>query len=87
MNTPLITVVAIAALAFLYVFFPMFLHTFQRYQKKMIVRCPGTGRGAWIGIDAPRAALSSILGRPRLKIKSCSFWPKRKNCDRGCVKS
>jgi hypothetical protein len=87
MDTPLITVAAIFTLAVVVVFLPVVTYTFQRYRKKMRVRCPGTGGRAWVDINAFRAALSSALGKPRLRIKNCSLWPKRKNCDRGCVKS
>jgi len=87
MYTPLITVAAIFTLAVVVVLLPVVTYTFQRYQKKMRVRCPGTGGRAWVRINASRAALSSALGKPRLRIKNCSLWPKRKDCDRGCVKS
>ena len=87
MNTPLITAAAIVSLGVLYVLFPMVVHTFQRYRNKRVVQCPETREMVEVDIDAGRAAFSSAFGRPRLTIKDCTLWPKRKDCDQGCAKS
>ena len=86
MNTPLIAVAVIVALAFSYVLFPVVLHTFQRCRRKRVLECPETNGPAEVDIDAPLAAFSSAFGRPRLRVKNCSIWPKRRGCGQDCVK-
>ena len=86
MKTPLILAAAIIALGGLYVLLPLVIHTFQRYRNKRVMTCPETGSPAEINIDAQRAAFSSAFGRPLLKIKNCTLWPKKKGCDEDCIK-
>ena len=61
--------------------------TFRRYRHATIRRCPERGKGAHVTIDAMRAALSSIIGQPRLRVKNCSLWEDRKECTQPCVGS
>ncbi len=86
MKTPLILAAAIMALGGLYVLLPLVIHTFQRYRNKRLRACPETGGPAEINIDAQRAAFSSAFGRPLLKIKNCTLWPKKKGCGEDCIK-
>jgi hypothetical protein len=85
MKTPLILAAAIIALGGLYVLLPLVIHTFQRYRNKRVMTCPETESPAEINIDAQRAAFSSAFGRPLLKIKNCTLWPKKKGCDEDCI--
>lgn len=86
MDTPLITIGAIITLGVLFVLLPLAVHTFQRYRSKKVVRCPETKGLAEVDIDAPRAAFSSAFGRPLLRVKNCTLWPKRKGCGEGCLR-
>ncbi len=86
MNPTLITVAAIVALAALYVLLPVVIHTFQRYRNKRVLKCPESEGLAEVDIDAPHAAVSSVFGRPFLRIKNCTLWPKRKGCDQDCIR-
>ena len=86
MKTPLIVIAAVIAMAVLFVLLPLVVHTFQRYRKKKVVRCPQTNGLAEVDIDAPRAAFSALFGRPLLRVKNCTLWPKRKGCGDGCLK-
>lgn len=61
--------------------------TFRRYRHGTILRCPERGKGAQVTIDAMRAALSSIIGQPRLRVKNCSLWGDRKECMQTCVRT
>ncbi len=87
MKTPWLTMGSILSLAWLYVLLPVIEHTFQRYRKKRVVKCPETGGLAEVDMDAPRAAFSSAFGRPRLRVKDCTLWPKRKGCKQGCARA
>ena len=86
MTTPLIIIAAIIALAVLYVMTPVALDTFSRYRTKRVLRCPETGEEAEVNIDAGRAALTSAVGRTLLRVKNCSLWPERKECEQDCLK-
>lgn len=86
MKTPLILAVSIIALGGLYVLLPLVIHTYQRYRNKKALSCPETKGPAEVNIDAQRAAFSSAFGRPLLKIKNCTLWPKRKGCEEDCIK-
>ena len=86
MKTALITIAAVVALGGFYVLLPLVIHTFQRYRNKRVMTCPETGGLAEVDIDSRRAALTSAIGRPLLRIKNCTLWPKRKGCDEDCLK-
>lgn len=85
MVTPWITVAAILGLALIYVFFPLAAHTFQRYRKKTVLRCPEEMTLAEVNIDARHAAFSSTVGKPALRVSDCSLWPKRRGCRENCL--
>lgn len=85
MITPWITVAAIVGLATIYVFFPVAAHTFQQYRKKRVLRCPEEATLAEVNVDARHAAFSSTLGRPVLRVRNCSLWPKRRGCRERCL--
>ncbi len=86
MKTALITIAAVVALGGFYVLLPLVINTFQRYRNKRVMTCPETEGLAEVDIDSRRAALTSAIGRPLLRIKNCSLWPKRKGCDEECIK-
>ncbi|MBI4842515.1 MAG: hypothetical protein HY803_15890, partial [candidate division NC10 bacterium] len=76
-------VVAILALAGLYVLLPRVAHIFGRYREARALPCPDTGTKADVSIDASRAAFTSTFGRPKLRATGCSRWPARRNCAEG----
>lgn len=86
METPLITIGAIIALALFAVLIPVAFHTFQRYRNKRVLKCPETDELAEVDIDAPRAAFYSALGKQLLKVRNCTLWPKKKGCDEECIR-
>ncbi len=86
MKTALITIAMVVALGGLYVLLPLMIHTFQRYRNKRVLTCPETEGLAEVDIDSRRAAFSSAFGRPLLKIKNCTLWPKKRGCDEDCIK-
>jgi len=86
METALITIAAITLLGIFYVTLPIFIDYFRRYRRKRVVRCPETGDAAEVDLDATRAALSSLFGKPILKVKNCTLWPWKRGCSQGCMK-
>jgi hypothetical protein len=85
MSHPWIVLVAVLAVAFLYVLMPLVADTFRRFCRPRMLSCPETGGTAEVGIDASRAAVGSVFGLPLLRVKSCSLWPKRDQCKQDCL--
>ena len=85
MSAPWILLLALAALAVLYVLLPIAAQTFASYRRARVLRCPETGSDATVQIDARHAALTSIPGPPDLRVTGCSHWPAREGCAQGCV--
>lgn len=85
MTNPLITVGGVLGIGAVFVLLPVAVHTWQRYRYRKVVTCPETHQPAEIAIDTPRAALSSVFGRAKVRIRECSLWPKRKGCAQKCV--
>jgi hypothetical protein len=86
MNTLMMTVMSILALAALFVLLPVVTDTFIRNRNRRSVTCPETKGSAEVDIDAKRAALSSAIGRPLLRVKNCTLWPMRRDCDQECLR-
>lgn len=87
MDSPLIVIAAIVALGFLYVLVPVVTHTYQRYRLKRVVECPETKGLAEVDPDAGLAAFTSAFGRPLVRVKNCSVWPRQWGCQQECLKS
>jgi len=87
MSNPGIVIVAILAVAALYVLLPRVAHIFARYRDTRDVPCPETGTLAGITIDPSRAAFTSAFGRPRLRVQRCSLWPARRGCAETCLRT
>jgi hypothetical protein len=86
METAWITIAAITVLGMVYVTLPIFVDYFRHYHHKRVLRCPETGGLVEVDINARRAAWSSLFGKPLLKVKNCTLWPKRKGCNERCIK-
>ncbi len=85
MSTSWIVIIAILALALLYVLVPVVVDTFLRYRARRSLVCPETGGKAEVSVDAPRAAWGAAFGRILLKVRDCSLWPERKGCGERCL--
>jgi hypothetical protein len=82
---PWIVLLAIGALATVYVLLPIALSTFSRYRHMLLLRCPRTHQETWVRFNAGRASLSSCFDRPRLSVRSCLLWPERSGCGQECA--
>ncbi|HTM10101.1 MAG TPA: hypothetical protein VL754_17080 [Verrucomicrobiae bacterium] len=85
METPLLTITAIAAVGLLYVLLPVAADTYRRYGRRRVVTCPETHGLAEIRIDASYAARSALVGAPALRVNACTRWPERKGCPANCI--
>ncbi|HXM96547.1 MAG TPA: hypothetical protein VOA64_20210 [Candidatus Dormibacteraeota bacterium] len=58
---------------------------FLRYRGKMLFTCPETGKPVAVKVAASKAALSSLTGRPGIRLSECSRWPERQDCGQECL--
>ena len=80
-----IVAIGVLAVVLLSVLLPVMFDFYRRYRGIRALRCPEAGREVEVRVDAIRVALTSALGRPRLRVKSCSLWPERKQCAQNCL--
>ena len=76
---------AVILLGVFYVLLPRVTYMFRHYRKKRVIRCPETGMLVEVDVDPRLAALSSPFGKPLLRVKNCTLWPKNKDCDQECL--
>lgn len=75
-------IVAVAAVALAVV---AFAKRYVRYGGKRIITCPETDCHEVVELDAPLAAMSSLLDGAELRLTCCSRWPERQDCGQQCI--
>ena len=82
----LILTVAIATMLCIATFFLVRMGVeFFRFRERRTLLCPETGHFALVRIGAVRAAVSSLLDDPHLRVRDCSLWPERQGCRQECL--
>jgi hypothetical protein len=84
MNDPLL-LAGIVLVGLVYVLLPVMGDAHARFRRRRRVRCPETGTGAEVQLDARHAALTAAFGDPAVRVARCSLWPRRGRCGEGCV--
>ncbi len=87
MESPGTVIVAVVALGLVFVVLPLVVYTFSYYRPSRTAECPETGEKVRLDIDAGRAAWTTALGRPSLRVRWCTLWPGRKGCAQECTAS
>lgn len=59
--------------------------SYWRYRGARVVTCPETKLTVAVEVSAAKAAVSSVLADPQLRLSSCSRWPERQDCGQECV--
>jgi hypothetical protein len=70
--------IAVAAVAF--------AKRYVKYRGKRVITCPETNCHEVVELDAPLAAISSLLEKPELQLTSCTRWPERQECGQQCLR-
>ena len=78
-------VVALLAVAALWLGVWPVLRVYRKYRGTRIITCPETKRAAAVEVDARRAALSLARGKMSLRLRDCSRWPERQGCGQECL--
>jgi hypothetical protein len=50
-----------------------------------VIVCPETKKEAMVEVDARRATLTSLIGRPDIRLENCWRWPLQENCVQECL--
>ena len=59
---------------------------YLRLRGQRVVTCPETHAPAGVAVNAWSAAIDGLLGKPRLRLQSCSRWPERAGCGEECLR-
>ena len=81
----LLLVAGVVVLGLYFVVAPVVLSTYRRYRGRRTIICPETDQIVEIELKAGRAGIMAALGKPELRVKWCSLWPRRKGCAEECV--
>jgi hypothetical protein len=85
MNAAVYFIVTMILAAVLYFGFRWLVRACSKYRGVKIVSCPETATCAVVEIDALHASLTSTVGRPDIRLKSCSRWPMKSQCGQECL--
>ena len=73
----MVAVVVLALVAIAYVYYVVIGTSRNR-----LMRCPETGAVAFVGAEEVSRRDAAA---PRVVVRSCEFWPARKDCAQGCL--
>ena len=58
---------------------------YRKQRGEQVIICPETGNTAIVEVDAMRAALTSVVGQPDMRLRECSRWPMKADCGQECL--
>src|SRR6185369_14440113 len=58
---------------------------YLKYRGTRVITCPETRKPVAVNVDVKHAAFSAIGGDPDLRLRSCTRWPERQDCDQDCL--
>ena len=80
-------IAGVIALGLYFMVAPAVVSTYRRHRGRRTIVCPETDQIVDIEFKAGRAGVMAALGKPELRVKWCSLWPRRKGCTEQCAKS
>jgi hypothetical protein len=84
MTDPWTVLAGLALVAIVFVLAPVVGGVYLRLRKPHLVSCPETHMPAAVGLDAGHAAWTAAFRQPRLRVRSCTLWPRRAGCAQRC---
>jgi hypothetical protein len=86
MNLAFVLIAGVVAVTFYYIVLPYTLAQYRRFRYRKILACPETQGLVEVALDSRRAFFTGIFGKPVVRVKSCTLWPRKKGCAENCVK-
>ena len=77
---------AVVLLALLVVLGLVFGRAYLKYRGDRVITCPENRRPAGVVVDTGHVLLTTLEGKPDLRLKSCSRWPERQDCGQQCLR-
>jgi hypothetical protein len=78
--------IALVALGALWFVLRPVLRVYLKFRGTRVITCPETHAAAAVEVDAAHAALTAAGGGLDLRLRGCSRWPERQDCDQACLK-
>src|SRR5678815_636584 len=85
MNTAAYFIVIVLIATALYFGIRWLVRAYSQYRGVKVITCPETERPAQVEVDARHALLTSIVGRPDIRLENCSRWPIKEQCGQECL--
>jgi hypothetical protein len=60
-------------------------HIYNTYRGTRTVNCPETHAPVKVRINAWRAAITGLAGKPKVSLATCTRWPEKAGCDQACI--
>jgi len=86
MNTLSLVAGAAILVGLLVLFGRVFGRVYLKYRGDRVITCPENCKPAGVHVDAMHVLVSTIEGRPDLRLKTCSRWPERQDCGQECLR-
>jgi hypothetical protein len=89
LTNPLILIAAITgivAVGLLCVVVPRAFDAYRRYRYRKVFTCLETQDLVEVALKRRAAVFGAVFGRPNVRVKYCSLWPKKKGCGEKCVR-
>ena len=58
---------------------------YRKYSGSRLVSCPENQQAGVVNIDARHAVETGIDGCPDVRLRACTRWPERANCNQACL--
>ncbi len=75
----------LASLPLLFLVLRRVVKAYTKYNGTRVITCPETKEPAAVEVDASYAAVTAIADEPDLRLKRCSRWPERHDCNQDCL--
>jgi hypothetical protein len=61
------------------------IRLYRRYTQSRLISCPETGKPEGVQLDAAHGLKESLRGHHEMRLRSCTRWPERQDCDQACL--
>jgi hypothetical protein len=85
MNILIVVALVIVALGVAVAIVHAALVVLGNYRGPMSVTCPETRAPVGVEVDRNEAFITTLFGKPDLRLHDCTRWPEKRDCDQACI--
>jgi hypothetical protein len=63
-----------------------FGRVFWKFRGDRVITCPENQKPAGVRVDVAHAGLTTLEGKPELRLSTCSRWPEMQDCGQECLR-